>query len=85
MLTRIVNPEIALLGGVLAGFSYRFGIPTWIVRSVFVVLLLITFMLPLVVYLVLWSILPTQQLTIQEFNLGVQKGFNNDSVDITKR
>lgn len=71
MLTRITNPEISVIGGVLAGIAYKLKFPTWIIRVAFVILLFITFFLPVVIYLVLWGTLPIQYISKEDYETMV--------------
>jgi len=45
------------LGGVCAGFGYWFGVPTWVVRLVWTVLLLL-YGVGGIVYVLLWIFMP---------------------------
>jgi len=45
------------LGGVCAGFGYWFGVPTWVVRLVWTVLLL-CYGVGGIVYVLLWILMP---------------------------
>ena len=79
MLTRITNSDISILGGVLSGIAFRLGISTWIVRLVFLVSLFFFFLLPSLVYLALWVMLPKQNLSKEEFEVGVGQHPVNES------
>lgn len=71
MISRMSNPEIFIIGGVLSGLAYRMGTPTWLLRVVFIVSLFFTLSLSLIVYLILWVIMPTQHISKEEFDVGV--------------
>lgn len=71
MISRMSNPEISIVGGVLAGLAYRVGLPTWMLRVGFIVSLFFTLSLSLIVYLILWVIMPTQHISKEEFDVGV--------------
>ena len=71
MISRMSNPEISIVGGVLAGLAYRVGLPTWMLRVGFIVSLFFTLSLSLIVYLILLVIIPTQHISKEEFDVGV--------------
>lgn len=84
MISRIANPEIAIVGGVLSGLAYRIGLPTWMLRVAFIVSLFFTLSLSFIVYLVLWVIMPPKYISKEEFDVGVGMHPENSSVDIKK-
>ena len=66
------DPENAILGGVAAGLAAYFGIETWIVRLLLVIL---TFpiQLILIVYIVLWIVLPKAVTSAQKLEMRGEK------------
>ena len=82
MLTRMTNPEISILGGVLSGIAFRLGISTWIVRMVFLISLFFFFLMPSLVYMALWVLLPKQNLSKEEFEVGVGQHPVNESSNV---
>lgn len=55
-LVRIV--ERKLIGGVCAGFAYKFGISHWIVRTLCVLLMFPLSGTPILAYFMLWGFMP---------------------------
>ncbi len=53
--------ENRILGGVLAGLGRRFGIDPWPTRILFLLALLVLPGSPLIVYPVLWVLMPSEQ------------------------
>ena len=49
-----------MLGGVAAGMADRFGLPVWLVRLFWVILLLPGGLPGVVPYLILWLIIPSE-------------------------
>lgn len=82
MLTRMTNPDISILGGVLSGIAFRLGINTWFVRMVFLISLFFFFLTPSLIYLALWVLLPKQNLSKEEFEVGVGQHPVNESLNI---
>lgn len=66
------DPENAILGGVAAGLAAYFGIETWIIRLLLVIL---TFpiQLILIVYIVLWIVLPKAVTSAQRLEMRGEK------------
>ncbi len=63
------DTDHAIAGGVLAGFARFFGIdPLW-VRLVFIVLLFASFGAALIVYLILWAIIPPAETAAQKLQM----------------
>ena len=85
MISRITNPEITIVGGVLAGLAYRMGLPTWTLRVAFILSLFITLSASLIIYLVLWVVMPPKYISKEEFDVGVGMHPENNSVDINKK
>ena len=66
------DEDDALLGGVLAGFARFFGIdPLW-VRLIFIVVLIASFGTALIVYLVLWLIVPPARTAAEKLRMKGQ-------------
>lgn len=64
--------DSALLGGVLAGMARYFGIdPVW-TRLIFLVLLVISFGAALIVYLILWLIVPPARTAAEKLRMNGQ-------------
>lgn len=62
--------DSAVLGGVLAGFGRFFGIdPLW-VRLIFIVLLLASFGAAIIVYLILWLIIPPARTAAEKLRMN---------------
>lgn len=58
----LVRPrEGRLLGGVIAGLGRRFGIAPWPARLLFVLLLMIIPGSQLLIYPILWILMPTEE------------------------
>ena len=58
----LVRPqEGRLLGGVVAGLGRRFGISPWTARLLFVLLMLVIPGSPILIYPILWILMPTEQ------------------------
>ena len=58
----LVRPqEGRLLGGVVAGLGRRFGISPWPARLLFVLLMLVIPGSPILIYPILWILMPTEQ------------------------
>ena len=51
-------PQRETVGGVCAGFAYKFGIPTWMVQVIWVVLAFGTSGIPLIAYVIFWVMMP---------------------------
>jgi len=54
-------PEGRVLGGVCAGLGRRFGIDPWPARLLFVLLLLVIPGSQILIYPILWILMPSQQ------------------------
>ena len=50
--------ERKLVGGVCAGFAYKFGIPLWISRVLWVLLMFPLSGTPILAYYILWGFMP---------------------------
>ena len=75
-LSRIENPEIKMLGGVASGISYAFGVAPWIVRLAFLIGALFSLGVAVLVYMIMWLILPKITVSIEDFNaraLGIKR------------
>ncbi|MFL6135541.1 MAG: PspC domain-containing protein [Nocardioidaceae bacterium] len=58
----LVRPqEGRVLGGVMAGLGRRFGIAPWPARLLFVLLLMVVPGCPILVYPILWVLMPSEQ------------------------
>jgi phage shock protein C len=58
----LVRPqEGRLLGGVVAGLGRRFGISPWTARLLFVLLMLVIPGSPILIYPILWILMPTEE------------------------
>ncbi|MCW2834769.1 MAG: PspC domain protein [Nocardioides sp.] len=57
----IRSGEDGILGGVCAGLGRRFGLTPWISRLVFVLLLMVVPGSQLLIYPVLWILMPTEE------------------------
>jgi phage shock protein PspC (stress-responsive transcriptional regulator) len=58
----LVRPrESRILGGVCAGLGQRFGIAPWTARLLFVLVLMVVPGSQLLIYPVLWILMPSQQ------------------------
>ncbi|MDE0043520.1 MAG: PspC domain-containing protein [Candidatus Poribacteria bacterium] len=55
-LVRITDRK--MIGGVCAGFAYKFGIPHWIVRVLWVLLMFPLSGTPIIAYFILWGFMP---------------------------
>ena len=55
-LVRIIQRRT--IGGVCAGFAYKFGIPPWIVQALWVVVAIGLSGIPFIAYIVLWILMP---------------------------
>lgn len=80
MIKRISNPEIAIVGGVIAGIALRVGIPTWILRLVFIASLFFTAFTSLILYFILWVVMPSEYISKEEFDVGVGMHPDNEPV-----
>lgn len=63
------DTDNAILGGVLAGFARFFGIDSLWVRLIFIVLLFASFGAALIVYMVLWLIIPPARTAAQKLQM----------------
>ncbi len=50
--------ERKTIGGVCAGFAYKFGIPPWIVRVLWALLMFPLSGTPIIAYFILWGLMP---------------------------
>jgi phage shock protein C len=57
--------ERRVLGGVLAGLGQRFGLAPWTARLLFVLLLLVLPGSQLLIYPILWILMPSQESVAQ--------------------
>ena len=58
----LVRPQqVRVLGGVCAGLGRRFGIDPWPARILFVLLLMVVPGTQLLIYPLLWFLMPTQE------------------------
>lgn len=66
------DTDSALLGGVLAGFARFFGIdPLWM-RLIFIVILIASFGTALIVYLILWLVVPPARTAAEKLRMSGQ-------------
>ncbi len=66
------DTDSALLGGVLAGFARFFGIdPLWM-RLIFIVVLIASFGTALIVYLILWLVVPPARTAAEKLRMSGQ-------------
>jgi phage shock protein C len=57
----LVRPQSGrVLGGVCAGLAHRFGLDPWLARLIFVVLLMLLPGSQILVYPILWFLMPSQ-------------------------
>ena len=56
-------PQARVLGGVCAGLGRRFGITPWPARLLFVLLLLVIPGSSILIYPILWILMPSEQMT----------------------
>ncbi len=56
----IRSGEAGILGGVCAGIGRRFGLTPWVARALFVVLLMVLPGSQLLIYPVLWFLMPSE-------------------------
>jgi phage shock protein C len=70
----LVRPNDRVLGGVCAGLGRRFGIDPWPARLLFLLILVILPGSPIVIYPVLWILMPTEQLAVPPANLPPAAG-----------
>lgn len=54
-----LSSEHAWLGGVCAGIAYYLGIPTWVVRLLWALIIAIGVGFPITVYILLWVFVPS--------------------------
>ncbi len=66
------DPDTAVLGGVLSGFAAYIGVDTVWVRLVFILLLVASFGTMLLVYLVLWVIVPPARSAAEKLQMTGQ-------------
>lgn len=55
------SQDAGILGGVCAGIGRRFGLTPWIARLLFVLLLMVVPGSQLLIYPVLWILMPTEE------------------------
>lgn len=55
---RLFDSEPAWLGGVCAGIAYALAVPLWLVRLIFVVTFFAGVGCPLLIYFLLWFLVP---------------------------
>lgn len=85
MISRMSNSELSMAGGVIAGLSYRVGVPTFILRLLFILSLFFFSFVSLAVYLFLWVFMPPKYISKENFNIRV-RAFKEDSTeDVTQR
>lgn len=66
------DTEGALLGGVLAGFAKFFGIDSLWIRLLFIVILLASFGTAMVIYLILWLVVPPARTAAEKLRMSGQ-------------
>jgi phage shock protein C len=57
----LVRPRQRLIGGVCAGVGRRFGLTPWVTRLLFVLLLMVVPGSQLLIYPVLWVLMPAEE------------------------
>jgi phage shock protein C len=70
----LVRPNDRVLGGVCAGLGRRFGIDPWPARLLFLLILMVLPGSPIVIYPVLWILMPTEQLAAPPAHLPPAAG-----------
>lgn len=63
------DEDEAMLGGVLAGFAKFFGTNVWWIRLVFIALLFISFGTALLIYIILWFIIPPARTAAEKLRM----------------
>lgn len=66
------DPENAILGGVAAGLAAYFGIETWIIRLLLVILTFPLQVIP-IIYIILWIVLPKALTSAQRLEMRGEK------------
>ena len=67
------DPENAVIGGVAAGLSAYFNIDPVVLRILFVVLILVGWGFPVIIYLVLWIAVPKAETAAQKLEMRGEK------------
>jgi phage shock protein PspC (stress-responsive transcriptional regulator) len=67
------DPENAVIGGVAAGLSAYFNIDPIVLRILFVVLILVGWGFPIIIYLVLWIAVPKAETAAQKLEMRGEK------------
>lgn len=67
------DPDNAVVGGVAAGLGAYFGIDTLIIRILFVVLILVGWGFPLILYIVLWIAVPNAITAAEKLEMKGEK------------
>ncbi len=67
------DPDNAVIGGVAAGLSAYFNIDPVVLRILFVVLILVGWGLPIIIYLVLWIAVPKAETAAQKLEMRGEK------------
>jgi phage shock protein PspC (stress-responsive transcriptional regulator) len=62
----------AILGGVMAGFAKFFGVDALLVRLIFIVLLFVSFGTALIIYIILWLIVPPARTAAEKLRMSGQ-------------
>ena len=67
-LYRVKNSKYAMLGGICAGISHNGNVALWVVRSLFLLAIILQ-PFCLLAYIIMWITLPVKTMTDQEFNI----------------
>ena len=70
----LVRPNDRVLGGVCAGLGRRFGIDPWPARLLFLLILMVLPGSQILIYPVLWILMPTEQLAVPPAHLPPAAG-----------
>ncbi len=63
------DPENARIAGVCSGLSYYVGIDAWVFRLIFICLSIFSFGFWVLVYLILWFVIPQAETTVQRYEM----------------
>jgi phage shock protein PspC (stress-responsive transcriptional regulator) len=66
-------PQRKTIGGVCAGFAYKFGIPTWLVQVMLVVLIFGMGGVPLIAYPILWIVMPKASESPEDYDTRTER------------
>lgn len=79
------NTDDAIVGGVLSGFAQFFGIDSLWVRLVFIVLLFASFGTAIIIYLILWLIIPPAETAAEKLRMSGRAVTLASIKDLVKR